>query len=106
MMQALDQIRQELTEDAELMAGERDAIVSRTEEVALAFSAGLLGILLRGSSLAAVALTSLPVWRRVDPLAILALSDEERRRREEELRKARETEDSREEAVGRLLDAD
>ena len=105
MMKALDQLRQEMTEDAELMAGEREAIVSGAEEVALAFSAGLLGILLRGSSLAAVALTSLPVWRRVDPLAILALTDEERKRREEELRSARETEDSSEEAVGRLLDA-
>ena len=104
MMQALDQIRQELAEDAELMAGDRETIVSTAEEVALAFSAGLLGILLRGSSLAAVALTSLPIWRRVDPLAILALTDEERRKREEELRSARETEDLSEEAVGRLLD--
>ena len=55
-------------------------------------------------NLAAVALSALPVWRRVDPLAILALSDEERRKREEELRAARETEDQSEEAVGRLLD--
>jgi cytochrome oxidase Cu insertion factor (SCO1/SenC/PrrC family) len=104
MMQALDQIRQEMAEDAELAAGERETIVSTAEEVALAFSAGLLGILLRGSSLAAMALSALPVWRRVDPLAILALSDEERRKREEELRSARETEDQSEEAVGRLLD--
>ena len=106
MMQALDQIRQELAEEAKLTAGEREEMVSTAEEVAVAFSAGLLGILLRGSSLAAVALTSLPIWRRVDPLAILALTDEERKRREEELRSARETEDSGEEAVGRLLDAD
>jgi hypothetical protein len=104
MMQVLDQIRQEMAEDAELVAGERELIVSSAEEVAVVFSAGLLGILLRGSSLAAVAVSALPVWRRVDPLAILALSDEERRKREEELRSARETEDSSEEAVGRLLD--
>jgi hypothetical protein len=106
MVQVLDQIRQEMSEHAELAAGEHEAIVSTAEEVALAFSAGLLGILLRGSSLAAVALSALPVWRRVDPLAILALSDEERRKREEELRSARENEDVSEEAVGRLLDAE
>jgi hypothetical protein len=104
MLQALDQIRQEMADHAELVEGESDLIVSAAEEVALAFSAGLLGILLRGSSLAAVALSALPVWRRVDPLAILALSDEERRKREEELRAARDTEDLSEEAVGRLLD--
>jgi hypothetical protein len=104
MMQALDEIRQEMAEDAALAAGERETIVSSAEKVAVAFSAGLLGILLRGSSLAAVALSSLPIWRRVDPLAILALSDEERRKREEELRAAQEKEDSSEEAVGRLLD--
>ncbi len=44
------------------------------------------------------------MWRRLDPLAILSLSDEERARREEDLRKAREEEDAKEKAVGRLLD--
>jgi hypothetical protein len=104
MLQALDQIREEMAEDAALVEGEQETVVSSAEKVAVAFSVGLLGVLLRGSSLAAVALSSLPIWRRVDPLAILALSDEERRKRVEELRSAQETEDSGEEAVGRLLD--
>jgi len=106
MAQVLDQIREEMASDAELAAGEREIIVSSAEGVALAASAGLIGLLLRGGSLAAVALSALPVWRRVDPLAVLALSDEERKKREEELRAALETEDLGEEAVGRLLDQD
>jgi hypothetical protein len=106
MMQMLDQIREEMANDAELAAGQREMVVSSAEGVALAVSAGLLALLLRGSSLAAVALSALPVWRRVDPLAVLALSDEERKKREEELRAAQEKEDVGEEAVGRLLDRD
>ena len=52
-----------------------------------------------GGSLAAAALSSLPLWRRVDPLAVLALSEEERWQREQEMRAAQ-----RDESIGRLLD--
>ena len=52
----------------------------------------------------ALTLSSLPIWTPVDPLAVLTISDEERRRREEDLRKAREAEDDTERGVGELLD--
>jgi hypothetical protein len=60
----------------------------------------VLALLLRGGSLAAAALSSVPLWRRVDPLAVLALSEEERWQREQDIRAAQ-----REEESGRLLDA-
>jgi hypothetical protein len=63
-------------------------------------SSGLLALLMRGGSLAAAALSSLPLWRRVDPLAVLALSEEERWQREQDIRAAQRDEES-----GRLLDA-
>jgi hypothetical protein len=67
--------------------------------VTLLVSSGLLAALARGGSLAAAALSSLPLWRRVDPLAVLALSEAERWQREQEMRAAQ-----REESIGRLLD--
>lgn len=38
-------------------------------------------------------LSSLPLWQRADPLVVLALSDEERRKMQAELRAAREEEE-------------
>ena len=65
-------------------------------------SAGFLASLLRSGSLAAVAVSSLPLWSPVDPLAVLAMSREERERRERELKAARDA-DGR---VGSVLDPD
>ncbi len=95
-----------MTEDAESQARDTRITVSRLEGAALVSSFGLLGILSRAGSLAAAALSSLPMWRSADPLAVLAVSDEERKKREKELREAEAAEDREEEAVGRLLDDD
>jgi hypothetical protein len=104
MMRALDRIRQEMTDDARELAGEHQVTVSAAEGFALMLTLGWLGLLLRGGSLAAIALSSLPMWRRVDPLAVLAISEEERFRREQDLQNARKLEDQMERGVGNLLD--
>ncbi len=104
MVQALDRIRQEMTDGAEELADERQVRVSAAEGFALALSLTWLGILLRSGSLAAIAFSALPMWRRVDPLAVLTISEEERLRREHDLRSARELEDETETGVGDLLD--
>ena len=65
----------------------------------------LLSTLLRGGALFAAALSALPLWRGVDPLVVLALSEEERRKREQELERAREAEDRGSDEIGSLLDA-
>ena len=105
MAQALDRIREEMMDDADGLASGQQIVISATEGVALALSLGWLGLLLRGGSLAAVAFSALPIWSRVDPLAVLSISEEERMRLEEDLRKAREAEDEKERGVGQLLDA-
>jgi hypothetical protein len=100
MQDALDRIRDDLREGAEET---RDA-VSMVEGATLATSISLLGILSRAGSMAAAALTSLPMWRRVDPLAVLSVSEEEREKRAQEMREAEEAEDREGEGVGQLLD--
>jgi hypothetical protein len=104
LTEALDQVREELTEDAERDALDTRIRVSAVEGAALVSSFSLIGLLSRAGSLAASALTSLPMWRRVDPLAVLSVSEEERKRREKDLREAEAAEDREEQAVGRLLD--
>ncbi len=104
MDEAADQIRTEMTDAADEAAREQEIIVSSAEGAMIAASLAWLALLLRGGSLAALAFSSLPLWRGVDPLAVLALSDEERKRIEEDNRKAREQEDEKEKAVGRLFD--
>ncbi len=54
----------------------------------------------------AMVLSSLPLWRGFDPLVVLTLTDEERKQRDEELRKAREEEDRADTGIGELLDND
>jgi hypothetical protein len=104
MVQALDRIRQEMTDDARDLADAHQVTVSAAEGAALILSLGWLGALLRSGSLAAIAFSALPMWRRVDPLAVLTISEEERLKREQELRSARELEDRMEAGVGDLLD--
>ena len=104
LSQALDELRQEMEDDSELARRKSALLTYATEGAAIATSAGLLSLLLRSGSLMGAAISSLPLWRRVDPLAVLALSDEEREKLEADLRKAEETEDEEDEGVGRVLD--
>ncbi len=101
----LELIRMEMMSSHDEAISEEQRITAAAEGVMLAAMLSWLTVLLRGGSLAALAISSLPIWRGVDPLAVLVLSKEERERLEEDLRKARELEDAQEEAVGRLLDA-
>jgi hypothetical protein len=102
--EALDQMRREIAEDAQGEAERQNLMVSAAEGVALITSSGLVAALLRSESLLALALSYIPVWRRVDPLAILTLSPEERKKREREIRAARDAEDESRHKLGEILD--
>ena len=104
MMDALDRVREDIIEESESHALQSSVSVSIVEGAALATSIGWLGLLSRAPSLAAAALSSLPMWSRVDPLAVLTISEEERKRREKDLHDAEAEEDRTERAVGNLLD--
>ncbi len=44
----------------------------------MAMTTGGLALLLRGGSLFAMAVSAIPIWKRIDPLMILSLSDDDR----------------------------
>jgi hypothetical protein len=100
---ALDQMRREMSEEAQEQENEGVVVVSRAEGVALAFSATMLSAILRAGNLAAIALSSLPLWSRIDALAVLSLSEEERRARDQELQDAEDEEERKAKGIGRLL---
>ena len=104
MLDALDRVRRETTEDSDSAADDLRQRVTAIQGAAVAASIGWISLLSRAPSLLAAAASSLPMWQRVDPLAVLSVSDEERARRELDLRDAEEAEDRDDEAVGRLLD--
>ena len=99
----LDELRIEVQADAEAHLELLHAWVLRGESLIMALSTGLVAILLRSSALWAVALSSLPMWRRLDPVAVLGMSSDRRRSRADEVRFAEMLEDETT-GVGKLLD--
>ena len=93
MWDSLEAMGDQISENSEREQAEIDQTTARIEGTALAISAGLLPLLARASSLAAMLLSSLPVWSRVDPLSVLMLSERDRKKRERELRDAETLED-------------
>ena len=101
LWEGMDSIRGQLTDEA---GSERELQIAAAQGALLFISTALVGVLLRGGALFAAALSAMPIWSGVDPLVVLALSDEERRKREEALRLAREAEDRDSAGLGELLD--
>ena len=101
--QILDEIRADIQADADAHLQSLHTWVLRGESLILALSTGLVAVLLRSSALWAVALSALPMWRRLDPVAVLGMSSDHRRRRDEEVRFAELMEDETT-RVGKLLD--
>ena len=104
LWEALDQMRRDMGSEAEGETGEGDLVASRAKGVVLAISATILATILRVGSLAAMALSSIPLWRRVDPLVIHSLSDEERRELDEKRKAAEREEERGARGISRLLD--
>jgi hypothetical protein len=74
---ALDSLKDQLQEDLRGANGGPDAATVAIASASLATSAGYLTWLLRGGSLFASVLASLPTWRTLDPLPVLARRKEE-----------------------------
>jgi hypothetical protein len=103
MQEALERLQREMALDTLRRNREANIVVSTAEGTTLVVAAGVAGMLLQRGTLMALALSSVPLWRRVDPLVVLALSDEEREKREEELRAAEAEEDWSNAEIGRIL---
>ncbi|MCP5071244.1 MAG: tandem-95 repeat protein, partial [bacterium] len=91
--QSLDQLRREVLDHAD-ETGETDRswLVPAIEGIAMAATSGLLAGVLRASSLLAMAVSSVPLWKRTDPLMVLSLSPDERLDLEASLRREDEAE--------------
>ena len=99
----LDELRAGLEAEAGTHLEAYHGWVLRSESIILALSTSLVAVLLRSSALWAVALSSLPMWRRLDPVAVLGLTGAGRRNRADEVRFAEMLEDETT-RVGKLLD--
>lgn len=69
----------------------------------LTLSAGFLAWILRGGSLMASFLVSMPAWRHFDPLPVLKANDRDRQKRDREVKAEREREDRQFHGIDRVL---
>jgi hypothetical protein len=69
----------------------------------MALSAGFVAWILRGGSLVASFLVSMPTWRRFDPLPVLGLGERDRRKRDRTVREADEQEKRQFRGLDRVL---
>jgi hypothetical protein len=101
----LERMRRDL-DDGEQEVQEETARLARTAEtLALATSSIVLASLLRTGSLVALALSTSPLWSRMDPLIVLGAAERKRREaRQQAAATARDAEQV-ERGVGRVLDA-
>ena len=65
-------------ENEDQVREEEQWVAPSVQGFAIAASTSIVATLLRGSSLLAMALSSVPLWKRMDPLMILSLSHDER----------------------------
>ena len=101
----MDRLREGDTADSNQQSDAVVVWIARAQTVMMAAGFGLVSALLRGGSLIALATSSLPLWKGLDPIAALLVSDGQRERVSSEHRFARRVEDETDD-VGRILDDD
>jgi hypothetical protein len=69
----------------------------------IALSAGFVAWILRGGSLLASFLVSMPAWRHFDPLPVLGLNSQDRRKRDREVRAEHERENRQFRGIDQVL---
>ena len=68
-------------------------------------SAGFVAWALRGGSLLATAMSSIPIWRGLDPLPILAMSARDRKKQEKLKQQELREENDLQKEIGELIDS-
>jgi hypothetical protein len=96
-----------LADDLEREMGERERqthLIGRlTSFTGAALSAGFVAWILRGGSLVASFLVSMPAWRHFDPLPVLKANKRDRRTRDREVQAEHEQEDRQFRGIDRIL---
>ena len=106
MKSALETLGKDVISDSKDHEHQIESKVVFVEGAALAFSTSIFAILSRVGSLVAAAISSVPIWRRLDPLAVLALSQDEREERRRKLREAAAREAQESGTVSNLIDGE
>ncbi|MDH5571792.1 MAG: hypothetical protein OEY89_08510 [Gammaproteobacteria bacterium] len=105
MWKALDMMQQQIDESNKMETADT-VVVTVAKGAGWTFSAGFVTWALRAGSLAATAFSSLPLWRWVDPLPVLNMSERERKEREDSRRRSERLEDKQDRKIGSVLDDD
>ena len=96
-----------LADDLERAVQERESQAHLVGRVAsfsgIALSAGFVAWILRGGSLLASFLVSMPAWRHFDPLPVLGMNKQDRRRRDRKAHEEHEQENKQFRGLGRVL---
>ena len=96
-----------LADDLERSVQERQAqtrLVGRAASFSgMALSAGFVAWILRGGSLVASFLVSMPAWRHFDPLPVLGMGESDRRKRDRKIREEAEQEKKQFRGLDRVL---
>ena len=104
MWSAIDAMLNEL-DDHYYQSQSSDVVIANVVRGATwSLSAGFVAWILRGGSLIAAAMSSIPIWKGLDPLPIIAMSKRERKRLEEEKLVDKQEEDSLQHEIGEIID--
>jgi hypothetical protein len=100
----LERMRREMDSGEEELQEETASLARTAETLALATSSVVLASLLRTGSLVALALSTSPLWSRIDPLIVLGAAERKRREARQQAASGARAEEQIEQAVGRVLD--
>ena len=78
-LESIETLRGELTRQLAEDGADVEWVHRTFQSLAIAGATGLLGVLMRSTSLAAIGVSAVPLWRRADPLTVLSLNDDQRR---------------------------
>jgi len=83
LWEALEQLSRQLDEAFDDETAQTDLLVGAAEGASIAMVAGFLSWFLRGGTLLTSLLTTLPLWSRLDPVAVLSATGDEEEELEE-----------------------
>ncbi len=105
-LESIETLRSELTRQLEEEGADIEWVHRSFQSLAIAGATGLLSVIMRSSSLAAIGFSAVPLWKRADPLTVLSLNEDQRRELEASLKSAEDKERQLDSVLGSDPEAD
>ena len=105
MWEALELMGQQMNDAEAYRESQRTVVTQATASIFFTLSAGVVTWVLRAGSLMASLLSSMPLWRGLDPLPVLLMTDDKRKRLKLAIRDQEADEAQDEPGVGRLFES-